>query len=76
MGHVGKCPVQEYRLKCAGKIEKRGRVKTNKSFDFGQNWNICCKTHSDQVSGAEEPVDLGWLCKFDQVSLPSHYFVH
>lgn len=73
MGHVGKCPVQEYRLKCARKIEKHGRVKTNKSFDFGQNWNICCKTHCDQVSGAEEPVDLGWLCKFDQVSLPSDY---
>lgn len=24
-----------------------------------------CETHSNQVSGAEEPVDLGWLCKLD-----------
>lgn len=61
MGHVGQCPVQEYGLEQAEAGEVRGQCQ-NCSALVG-NCDGWCETHSDQVSGAEEPVDLGRLCK-------------
>lgn len=72
MGHIGECPVQEYGLKRKERRSVTIQHLPGKSNMFllisnGQvnhvTFFIQGNTHSDQVPGAEEPVDLGRFYK-------------